>query len=409
MSTSIPSSNQLPESFISSPLSIAVISPDAIHRDQAIASLARFSNGSIREFVSYPPGAGAIAEALRQDFDVVIIDLDTDPEYALELVEHICVDGSTNVIVYSAKPDPALLLRCMRAGAREFLPMPISIDSMSEALLRVSSRRLEMPVQKTARRSMIQDSKGKLLVFMSAKGGAGVTTIASGIAVTLAQEFGRRVLLIDLSLPLGDAALTLGISNRFSTVDALHNFHRLDGGLLASLIVRHESGLFVLPAPSDFTASRFENDAVFKLLRIARQEYDYVVVDGGSRFEAHDAYMVDESANIYLVTQIGVAELRNSNRLVKQLVVEGGPTVEIIVNRYDSQSGEIDDGQIKKALTQPISWKIPNDYVAVRRMQNLGMPLNQEDSQIARTLREMGESICGLAPAVRQKKRFAFF
>jgi Flp pilus assembly CpaE family ATPase len=94
---------------------------------------------------------------------------------------------------------------------------------------------------------------------------------------------------------------------------------------------------------------------------------------------------------------------------VKQLVVEGGPTVEIIVNRYDSQSSEIDDGQIKKALTQPISWKIPNDYAAVRRMQNLGMPLNQEDSQIARTLREMGESICGLAPAVRQKKRFAFF
>ena len=400
---------EMPESFVSSPLSIAVISPDAFNRDQAIASLARFSNGSIREFVTYPPGAGAIAEALRQDFDVVIIDLDSDPEYALELVENICIDGSTNVIVYSAKPDPTLLLRCMRAGAREFLPLPISIEAMSEALLRVSARRLEIPVQKTARRSMMQDSRGKLLVFMSAKGGAGVTTIASGLAVSLAQEFEQRVLLIDLSLPMGDAALTLGLKSEFSTVNALHNFHRLDGGLLNSLIVRHDSGLHVLPAPSDITAYRFENDAVFKLLRIARQEFDYVVVDGGSRFEAHDAYMVDDTAEIFLVTQIGVSELRNSNRLVKQLVVEGGPKVEIIINRFDSESSEIDDGQIKKALMQPLSWKIPNDYAAVRRTQNLGMPLNKEDSQIAHTIREMAESICGKSPAPKQKKRFGFF
>lgn len=400
---------EMPESSVATPLSIAVISPDTFNRDQAIASLARFTNGTIREFVTYPPGAGAVAEALRQDFDVAIIDLDSNPEYALELVENICVDGSTNVIVYSAKPDPDVLLRCMRAGAREFLPLPISIDAMSEALLRVSARRLESPAKKTARRSMTHDSRGKLLVFMSAKGGAGVTTIASGLAVSLAQEFEQRVLLIDLSLPMGDAALTLGLKSEFSTVNALHNFHRLDGSLLTSLIARHDSGLHVLPAPSDITAYRFENDAVFKLLRIARQEFDYVVVDGGSRFEAHDAYMVDDTAEIFLVTQIGVSELRNSNRLVKQMVVEGGPKVEIVINRFDSESSEIDDYQIKKALMQPIRWKIPNDYAAVRRTQNLGMPLNKEDSHIARTIREMAESICGKAPAPKHKKRFGLF
>lgn len=398
-----------PESFESSPLSIAVISPDTFNRDQAIASLARFANGTIREFVTYPPGAGAVAEALRQDFDVVIIDLDSDPDYALQLVENISIDGSTNVIVYSAKPDPAVLMRCMRAGAREFLPIPVSIESMTEALLRVSARRIEVPAKEATRRSMMQESRGKLLVFMSAKGGAGVTTIASGLAISLAQEFGERVLLIDLSLPMGDAALTLGLKSEFSTVNALNNFHRLDGSLLNSLIVRHDSGLHVLPAPSDITAYRFENDAVFKLLRVARQEFDYVIVDGGSRFEAHDAYMVDDTAEIFLVTQIGVSELRNSNRLVKQLVVDGGPKVEIVINRFDSDASEIDDYQIKKALTQPIRWKIPNDYAAVRRTQNLGQPLNKEDSQIARTIREMAESICGKSPAPKHKKRFGFF
>src|SRR4051812_15361802 len=103
--------NQVPESVNSNPLSIAVISPDAGHRNQAITALAGFTNGSIREFISYPPGASAIAETLKQDFDVVVIDLDSDSEYALDLVENVCSEGSTNVIVYSANPDPALLLR----------------------------------------------------------------------------------------------------------------------------------------------------------------------------------------------------------------------------------------------------------------------------------------------------------
>lgn len=398
-------SNQIPESLTSTPLSIAVISPDASHRNQAIAALARFTNGRIREFITYPPGAGAIAQALKQDFDVVIIDLDNDPEYALELVENVCADGSTNVIVYSAKSDPTLLLRCMRAGAREYLPMPIDIDAMSQALMRVSARRMEAPTQKSVKRDLMQDSKGKLLLFMSAKGGAGVTTLACNLAVSLAQDFSRRTLLIDLTLPLGDAALNLGVTSEYSAVNALQNFHRLDAALLNSLVVRHESGLHVLPAPSEMTNSRFENDAVFKLLRIARQEFEYVIVDAGSRFDAHDAFMIDDSAKVFMVTQIGIPELRNSNRLIKQLVIEGGPGVEIIVNRYDSASSDIEEAQIKKALTLPIKWKIPNDYAAIRRMQNLGTPLNHEDSPIGSTIRQMAESICGMAPVAKKKKK----
>ena len=119
--------------------------------------------------------------------------------------------------------------------------------------------------------------------------------------------------------------------------------------------------------------------------------------------------MTDDFVTIFMVTQIGIPELRNSNRLIKQIVIDGGPKVEIVVNRYDSESGDIEEAQIKKALTHPINWKIPNDYSAVRRMQNLGTPFNREDSHIARAIRQMGESVCGLTPAPKKKKLLGIF
>jgi len=286
--------------------------------------------------------------------------------------------------------------------------MPVSTNAMSEALTRVSTRHFELQTPAIAPREIVRNSKGKLLMMMSAKGGAGVTTIACGLAVSLARDFGQRTLLIDLNVPLGDAALSLGLRSEYSTPDALQNIRRLDSVMLSSLVVRHESGLCVLPAPSEMTSIRFEKDAVLKLLRIARQEFEYVVVDAGSRCESDYAFILEDAVTIYLVTQIGIPELRNSNRLIKHLLAKSGPTVEVVVNRYDSKSSEIDDGQVRKALTQPIKWRVPNDYMHARRMHDLGNSFNGEDTEIASAIRGMGESATGLA-LVQKKKRQGIF
>jgi pilus assembly protein CpaE len=400
----------IPDSLGVNPLSIAVISPNTHHRNAAISALERFPNSRIREYITYPPGAEDVAQVLRQDFDVVIIDLDSDPGYALELVENICIDGSTNVIVYSALPDPDLLLRCMRSGAREFLAMPLTSGAMAEALIRVSARRLDVtPQQKTIKRPAAPSVRGKMLVFMSAKGGAGVTTLACGLATALAQDFGQHALLIDLTLPLGDAALNLGLRSQYSTINALENATRLDGSFLETLLVKHESGLNVLAAPSELAPVKFPNDAIFKLLRVARQNFEFVIVDAGSRLNVQEAFPFDENATLYLVTQIGIPELRNSNRLIKELKIEGGPSLEIILNRYNAGAEGIEEEQVTKALTRQAQWKIPNDYSAVRRMQNLATPLNQEDTEIARSIRKMAESICGVPATPKKKKGLRFF
>lgn len=391
------------------PLSIAVISPDDRRRNAVITSLDKFPNGRIREFISYPPDVESVTRTLKQSFDVVIIDLDSDPEYTLRLVESICSDGATNVIVFSEQADPALMLRCLRAGAREYLNAPITNAAMTEALVRVWSRRLETPVvvEEEAPHEVVD---GRLFVFMSAKGGSGVTTLATNFAVSLAEQSKKRTLLIDLNLPLGDAALNLGIKSIYSSVSAFENASRIDPFFLSSLLVQHESGLFVLAAPSEMNRFQPADDAVGALLTVALKDFQYVVVDAGLTLDLQRSYRLDESVTIYLVTQLGIPELRNTNRLIKDLPAEGGPRLEIVVNRFDSGSQGIEEAHVAQALTKPVRWKIPNDYAAVRQMQNTATPLTHGDSEIAQTIKQMTQAICGTPVAEPGKKKgFSFF
>jgi len=294
-----------------------------------------------------------------------------------------------------------LLVRCMRAGAREYLMLPFDKEEIAEALVRASTLR-----------SMVRPSKktnGRLLVFLSAKGGSGATTLACNYAVSLAQESQQKTLLIDLNLPLGDVAINLGIKAQYSIVSAFQNTSRLDSHFLSGLLVQHSSGLFVLAAPSELAPTFVSADAIDKLLQVACQGFDYVVVDAGSRLDLQRKHLFDESATIYLITQAGIPELRNSHRLIAQLSSEGSPKLEIVINRYDPRSLEIDEEHITKALTRPAQWKIPNNYAAVRRMQNTATPFTEEDSPISRAIQQMTRSVCGQPLIPEKKKKFSFF
>ena len=394
--------SQYPDTFGAGNMSIVLIGPDDLRRRAAADALALCPGNDVREFSSYPPGLDDVPRLLEQHHDVIIIDLDSDPEYALELVESIGGGTAATVMVYSAKADAELLVRCMRSGAREFLTLPFSHSTMAEALVRASARRPSAKVAKA--------TTGRLLVFTGAKGGSGVTTISTNFAVALAQDSGESTLLIDLDLPLGDAALNLGIVAEYSTVNALQNAARLDSAFLSKLLVKHSSGVSVLAAPGKFPQIQASNEAVDRLIAVARQDFDNVVVDIGSRHDLTGTVLFKDANRIYLVTQAGIPELRNSNRLINQFYPAGGPKLEIVINRYEPRTLGVSEEHITKALTRPAQWKIPNDYAAVRKMQNTATPLALADSPISRLIRQMANSITGKAAAAPVKKKgFSLF
>ncbi len=296
-----------------------------------------------------------------------------------------------------------MLVRCMRAGAREFLSLPIGPGStIEEAMVRAMVRR---PATRPASRKAI----GKLMIFIGAKGGSGVTTIATNFAVAISQESQNHSLLIDLDLPIGDAALSLGIRSEFSVVSALENFGRLDSTFLTKLVTKHSTGLSVLSTPDVYTPIQVTPEAINRVVSVARQTFDFVVVDAGSNITPAIQSLFKDASAVYLVTQVSVPELRNSNRLISEFFAPFGFKPEVVLNRFTQRPLGLDEKEIGKALTQQPEWKVPSDYETAQTAQNTATALALKDSSISRVIRQMARVACGLPKKADKKKGFSLF
>ncbi len=382
-------------------LAVALLGPDEQRRKVVAGALTMRPGLQLHEFSSFPPRLEDLPKMLAQVYEVVVIDVDSEPDYALALVESLCASGRTYVMAYSAKADMKRAVHFMRAGVREFFTLPLDPAEVSAALMRASTRRAAPPQE---------DKKtGKLFVFLGSKGGCGVTTLASNFALALAQESDSNALLVDLGLPLGDVAINLGIVTEYSIATALENPNRLDANLLSTLVAKHSSGLSVLPAPTDLTEIQAAKDAVDKLVKVTRDIYDFVVVDAGSRIDLMDSTLFEDSATIFLITQLGISEMRTANRMIRKYFARRDDNLQIVINRYKTSDALFDEAQITRTLTRPAQWKVPDDYAAARRTRETATPMVMGDSAIAQSIRLMAKTAAGLLPEKNGKKGFFRF
>jgi|HubBroStandDraft_1064217.scaffolds.fasta_scaffold21107_3 pilus assembly protein CpaE len=383
-------------------MSVALIGPDEQRRRAMAEALSGRPGVAVKEYIAFPRDLDELPRLLEQNYDVVVVDADSDPEFAVRLAESLSAGAKAYVMAYSADPDVHLAIRFMRAGVREFFTLPLDIGEVAEALIRASSRA-------AAPRDPVR-AASKVLTFLGTKGGCGVTTIAANFAISLAQESERSTLLIDLGLPLGDAAINLGIVPEFSIANALQDVNRLDSNFLHTLVARHSSGVGVLAAPSDFGGDPLGREALDKLLSVARHDYEYIVVDVGSRVDLMDTALFSPEAVVYLITQVGISELRNANRMITRFFPNRDWGLQIVLNRYKPATLLFDDKHVEKALTRPTQWKIPDDWNSARRTQLTATPLALDESQISMAIRQMARLACGL-PADHEEKKglFDFF
>ena len=343
-------------------------------------------------------------EIVRLKPDAAIIALGPNAETAVRFIEKLNAECPETALISAAQDaSPDLILRSLRAGAREFLRIPISAEELRTVLTRASEMATKQQVEAPKK-------KGRMVAVFSSKGGCGTSFIATNLAAATAS----KTVLVDLNLQAGDLPLFLGLEAKYSIADVVEKRQRLDETLINSLVTPHSTNLSLLAAPREADhADEIEPQHIFEVLQKLREHYDYVVLDPQHTFDSITLAALDQSDEIVLVVTLDIPAIRSTQRALEIFDRLGYPRkkVKIIVNRWSKQI-DLDLRQVEKFLGEPVVGFVPSDYQTAVGSINLGTPLVQAEptSKIALEIRRIAQQMSlGVAPIDESKQRRPFW
>lgn len=325
--------------------------------------------------------------------DASIVSLDSNPEKALVLMAELAASApKCTILVASTSTDGNLILKAMRAGAKEFLTQPVKPEDLATALQRVSRQRFG---------DASGSSRGCTVIAVTgATGGVGATSLAVNLGCALAADPSHSVALLDLDLSLGDADVFLDAIPEYTLSDVAQNVSRLDLTLLKRSLTKHDSGLYLLPRPVQLEDSRLITvDDLTRVIGLLKATFTHLIMDTSKGFNDIDMMALSEADVILFVTQLDLPCLRNVVRLMTSFREIGkiDEKVKIVVNRVGYDMGQISLKKAQETVGREIYWQIPNDYRVMVEVRNNGIPLIQQAPKAAITLsiNQLADAICG--------------
>ena len=343
-------------------------------------------------------------DAILEEFgqpspEVCLLDFDKNRRAAVMMAERIHSSlPTTAIFAVSSQSQPNAILEAMRCGCSEYLVKPIDHDQLVSAVMRIGARRKEKQDQ----------NRAQLLAFMGAKGGCGVTTLVTQLGALLASSFSRSALLLDLHPDFGDVALYLKLTkSHYHFFELLENTDRMDEDFLQSFVLRHSSGLELIPAPEGSVATRdaLPPGALAVTLDFLRPRYEFILVDMPPSLNDENLAVIRDCDQLYLVTVAEVAAVRNVVRQLEYFDRKDIPRekIRVVLNRHHKRN-VVSDEQIEKVLNQKIFWRVPNQYPQVVKTIHEGDPIAQlSSSEVTRSLKEWAAEI-GTKPGAEKKR-----
>jgi pilus assembly protein CpaE len=313
---------------------------------------------------------------------VLVIDVREQRQLPAGLAAFRKQQAGTGVVLVASTLEPRLMLEAMRAGVNEYVHEPVTPQALEAAVRRV--------LVDTA-----SEQIGQILAFVGAKGGVGTTTLAVNTAATLAGLAGDDVLLIDLHLGHGDAAIFLGVEPRFSVIDALENAHRVDESFFRGLVEKTKAGIDLLGSSDRLPQGVVDAQRVQTLVDFAIRKYRFTVLD----LPRSDLAMLDvleAVSTIVVVASQELSSLRNAGRLAQTLRTRyGGSRVKAVVNRFDRRA-EIAHADIERVIGDSVKHLIPSDYRVAVEALNTGRPVVLEQGRLAQSFRALASDLGGI-------------
>ncbi|MGH8718556.1 MAG: AAA family ATPase [Burkholderiales bacterium] len=335
-----------------------------------------------------PQQVGPVVE--QEHPDLLIMDGLCSNHAELTVLEKVAaLYPAMALIVICQQQSPEFLLRAMRIGVREVLPAPLSKEALQQAVGRIKQR---------VSWARAPRSKGKVLVFLPCKGGSGATFLATNFAYALAAEGDKKVALFDFNLHFGDASLFVSDAAAASTVaDVTRQIQRLDASFLESSMIQVLPNFGVLAAPeSPEKVADVRPENVERLLNVAVNHYDFVILDIARTLDAVSIKALDYADMIFPVLQVTLPFIRDAKRLINVFHSLGysDKKINLIVNRFE-KGGEITLEDLERTLGLKVHKTVPNSFNAVAASINQGTPmikLAPRDS-VTKTVQEMAQGM----------------
>jgi pilus assembly protein CpaE len=310
---------------------------------------------------------------------VILLDFQFQPQ-PFNLVDQIVNDHPASAVVaVLSEAELGYSDRAVLSGARAFVGYPYPAGKLAVTLKRVLE--LQARAEARPRRAAAPEAQGtqalKMITVFSPKGGAGTTTVAANLAISLHKALKEELLLVDGKHLFGHAALYLNLRSGNSISDLIAHAGNLDPRLVRQAVVKHSSGVHVLPSPTEITqAQGIRPEDLFKVIQGLKAAYPYIVVDGGNHLDENTVTYLDASDKILLVLTPDLAAMRDARQFLDIATSLGYPAEKtlLIVNQA-GRKAEIKRGEIEVILKMVLFGTIPADEDLALASLNEGVPI----------------------------------
>jgi pilus assembly protein CpaE len=305
------------------------------------------------------------------------------------------------VLIVASSGSSRMLQEALEADIADVLLLPQLVENVVFAIRKATHTTRRTHESGVSRR-------GKIVTVFSPKGGTGKTVTATNLSTALAKFEGKKTLLVDLDLQFGDAAIMLGIEPDKTIYDLVVAPGELDSEKLAGYTTKHPSGLEILPAPLRPEDAELVTEAKLgRLLEVARESFDVIVVDTSPFFHGPMLATLDRTDELMLLCSLDVPTLKNLRLALQTLELLSFPKqrIRVVLNRANSKVG-MKPNEVEGALGMKVRFEIPSDR-AVPVAVNRGRPvvLDEEGADVSRAMRHMAQNLFPVEQAESRKRR----
>ncbi len=245
-------------------------------------------------------GKEGLILAWRDQPDVIIVDPllpDIDGELFIQKIRQDARTASTPVLALSANTAPTFGETCLNQGYTLYFP------KSGEAIRKLLTELQHLDTI-AAGPQLKKRKGGKLIVFLSGKGGTGVSSLTANIATIIREtEADTKVAVVDMVLPIGSIASLVDYkeSINLTTIADLPQ-EEITPAFIHATLPRIPVWKFSLlaGAPHPEASNLLQVSKIPHIINSLRDEFDYVVIDLG-RSLSRISLPIIEQANLLLL------------------------------------------------------------------------------------------------------------